>query len=213
MRYEIRERFCRRAFSLMETITALTILAFISTSVLVVIDRCMASTADSLVRMQAFEVARENMEKILAADSVQETVEYGYSDKYPEIQWQSTVESFSVSSSFSEAKSSEWIRAICSAGYTDTSGEEQKIELVHWLTNLTKKQSNQLAEEKQKEKEMLAEMTEKERARWEEQKKLEGRKESVPKTSPESGANELLPDLEDVPPEFRDLIEALLKQK
>ena len=213
MRYEIRERFFHKAFSLMETITALTILAFISTSVLVVIDRCMAATADSALRMQAFEVARENMEKLLASDSVQETAEYGYSDKYPEIQWQSTVESFSGPSSLSEARSPGWVRAICSAGYTDMAGEEQKIELVHWLTDLTKKQWDQIAEEKRKEEEMLAQMTEEERARWQEQKRLEGRKESVPRTSPESGADEVLPDLEDVPPELRELLESLLKQR
>ncbi|MFA5252310.1 MAG: type II secretion system protein, partial [Phycisphaerae bacterium] len=76
------------AFSLVEVMTALIILALISSSVLVVINRCMASAADSSLRMQAFEVARDNMETLLSRDEVEETVEYGSSDKYPEIKWQ-----------------------------------------------------------------------------------------------------------------------------
>ena len=82
------------AFSLVEAVTALIILALISSSVLVVINRCMASAADSALRMQAFEVARDNMETLLSKDSVNEMVEYGSSDKHPEIKWQTTVEMF-----------------------------------------------------------------------------------------------------------------------
>jgi hypothetical protein len=41
--------------------------------------------------MHAFEIARENMEKLLAAGSVKETAEYGTSDEYPEIKWQTVV--------------------------------------------------------------------------------------------------------------------------
>jgi len=82
------------AFSLVEVVTALAILALISSSVLVVINRCVASTADLSLRMQAFEVARENMEKLLASTLVQEKIEYGESDKYPEITWHTVVETF-----------------------------------------------------------------------------------------------------------------------
>ena len=87
---------CRKAFSLIETVAALAILALISTSVLVVINRCIASAADSALRMQAFEVARENMEKLLVLDSVGEKVEYGSSETNPDIQWQTAVESLCV---------------------------------------------------------------------------------------------------------------------
>src|SRR4030042_1740904 len=82
------------AFSLVETATALIILALISSSVLVVVNRCMASAADLEMRMRAFEVARDNMETLLSKDSIGEMVEYGISVKYPEIQWQTTVEIF-----------------------------------------------------------------------------------------------------------------------
>jgi len=170
MSYPLQQKYCRRAFSLLEATTSLIILAFISSSVLVVINRCVAATADSTLRMQAFDVARENMEMLLSLDSVEEVVEYGYSEKYPEIQWQTTVESFSAPSpDFSKPSTLGWVRAICSAEYVDTDGEQQKVEMVHWLTSLTQKQMAEIAEEKQLEEEMLSQMTEWERRLWEEQ--------------------------------------------
>jgi len=140
------------AFTLIETLTALAILAIVSSSVLVVINRCMASAADSAQRYHAFEVARENMEKLLSRDSVEEMVEYGSSDNRPEVQWQTTVEVF-----YEPITERMWIQAICSAEYTDTDGESQTVELTHWLTDLTKSEVIQIIEEKQKEKEWLAE--------------------------------------------------------
>jgi len=124
-----------KAFSLIEVLTALAILALISSSVLVVINRCVASVADSALKMQAFEVARENMEKLLALPLVQETVEYGESDKYPEITWQTVVETF-----YEPITARMWVRGVCSAEYIDTEGQEQTVELTHWLTGLTKRQ-------------------------------------------------------------------------
>jgi hypothetical protein len=140
------------AFSLVEVVTALIILTLISSSVLVVINRCMASTADSALRMQAFEVARDNMETLLSKDSVNEMVEYGSSDKHPEIQWKTAVEAF-----YEPVTEQMWVRAICSAEYADTTGDVQTIELTHWLTGLTKEQIIQMIEEKQKEKGQSAE--------------------------------------------------------
>ena len=141
-----------RAFTLIETLTALAVLAIVSSSALVVINRCMASAADSAQRYHAFEVARENMEKLLSSDSVEEMVEYGSSDKRPEVQWQTTVEAF-----YEPITERMWIQAICSAEYTDTDGESQTVELTHWLTDLTKNQLMQIIKEKQEEKEWLAE--------------------------------------------------------
>ena len=141
----------KKAFSLVEVLAALAILALISSSVLVVIDRCVASTANSALRMQAFEVARENMEKLLAADSAEETVEYGNSDKYPEIAWQTVVETF-----YEPVTSRMWIRAVCSAQYQDTEGQEQTVELIHWLTDLTKAQLLQIMNQDEDEQEQLA---------------------------------------------------------
>ncbi len=131
------------AFSLVEVLAALAILALISSSVLVVINRCMTSAANSTWKMQAFEVARENMEKLLCSDSVTETVEYGSSDKYPDIQWQSTVDSF-----YEPITERMWIQAVCSAQYTDTDGQPQTVELTHWITDLTVEEAIKILEEK-----------------------------------------------------------------
>lgn len=133
----------RSAFSLVEATTSLVLLALICSTVLVVINRCMESAADSTARCQAFEVARENMEKILASDSVEEMVEFGYSEKYPEVEWQTTIESF-----YEPISSRMWIRAVCYADYTDSAGQLQNVELTHWLTSLSEKQMIQMINQK-----------------------------------------------------------------
>ncbi len=96
--------------------------------------------------MQAFEVARDNMETLLSKDSVEEVVEYGSSDKYPGIKWQTTVEMFDAPVM---EEMQIWVRGICSAEYTDTAGQAQMIELTHWLTALTKEQVLQVLQERQ----------------------------------------------------------------
>jgi hypothetical protein len=141
-----------KAFTLAEVVFALAILALISSSVLVVINRCVASAADSALRMQAFEVARENMEKLLASDTVQEMVEYGDSNKYPGIKWQSVVETF-----YEPIAARMWVRAICSAEYVDATGQTQTVELAHWLTSVTNEQIDELMEQDETDQQWLAE--------------------------------------------------------
>jgi type II secretory pathway pseudopilin PulG len=149
-RREIRNRKAG-AFSLPEIVAALMILAFISTGVLVVLNRCVASAADSALRMQAFEVARENMEKLLTADSVKQISEFGISDKYREIKWQTVVESF-----YEPITERVWVKGVCSAEYTDSAGETQTVELTHWLTDVTKQQLIELLKQQQDEQEQIA---------------------------------------------------------
>ena len=127
-------------FTLIEVLTALAILALVSSSVLVVVDRCLVSASDSSVRMEAFLLARENMEKILASDSVEETVDFGKSEKYPDLSWQTVIEPFSE-----PVSGKMWIRAVCSAEYLDSAGEKQTVKLEHWITELTDQQASQLA--------------------------------------------------------------------
>lgn len=132
---------------------ALTILGLVASSVLVVINRCVASAADSALRMHAFETARENMETLLAANSVEETVEYGRSDSYPDIAWQTVVETF-----YEPVSNRMWVRAVCSAEYEDSQGETQEIELTHWLTDVTKEQLLQIMkQQEQQDEQFLAE--------------------------------------------------------
>jgi len=134
-------------FTMVEVVTALAILALASSSVLLVIDRCLASASDSALRMEAFDLVRENLEKILARDSVAESIDYGTSEKYPDISWQTVIEGFSE-----PITSQMWVRAVCSADYLDSKGEKQKVELVHWIAELSDQQAGQLVNQQDLEK-------------------------------------------------------------
>jgi len=135
----------RRGFSLVEVVTALIILSLISSSVLVIIDRNVKAATNLTAKMHAFEIARENMETLLSQDSVKEKVDYGTSDKYPDIEWETTVETF-----YEPFTSQMWVRAICTATYEDTAGTKQEVKLTHWLTNVTKRQLVEILKEKEK---------------------------------------------------------------
>ena len=136
-----------QAFTLLEVLAALAILALASSSVLIVVDRCVASASDSALRMEAFELVRENLEKILVLDSVAESVDFGTSDKYEGISWQTVIEGFSE-----PVTGQMWVRAVCSADYMDSKGEKQRIELEHWITQLTDQQAGQLVDQQDLEK-------------------------------------------------------------
>ncbi len=126
-------------FTLLEVLTSLAILALVSSSVLVVIDRCVASAANSSLRMEAFSLVRENLEQVLVRDSVEESVEYGTSDTYSDISWQTVIEAFPE-----PIGGQTWVRAVCSAEYTDSQGQIQKVELTHWIARLTDQQAGEL---------------------------------------------------------------------
>ena len=40
-----------------------------------------------------------------------------------------------------------WVRAVCTAEYTDSKGQTQKVELMHWITELTDQQAGQLMDD------------------------------------------------------------------
>jgi len=132
----------RDAFTLLEVLTALVILAFTSTTILLVLNRCMASTANSALQMEAFQVARENLEQVLVSESLTENVEFGNSELYPNISWRTAVEAFSE-----PVSGQMWTRAVCAAEYVDAVGETQTVELVHWIGPLTDQQASQLMQE------------------------------------------------------------------
>ena len=140
----------KNAFTLIETLTALGVLALICSSVLVVINRNVASAADSTTKMRAFEIARENLETLLAKSEVSESVDFGQSEKYPDIEWKTTVETF-----YEPVTSSMWLQGFCQAIYIDSKGEEQSIELTHWLTNLSKKQILEILAQQEQDEELL----------------------------------------------------------
>lgn len=122
-------------FSLIEAVAAVVILGIICSSALIVVNRSVAATADSVLRMHAFELARENMEELLCSDSLTEKVEFGYSDRYPEVEWTTRVEVFNE-----PINAQMWAKAVCSAEFTDSAGETQKVEFTQWLTKLTDEQ-------------------------------------------------------------------------
>jgi len=142
----------RAGFTLMEGMAAVALLAFICTSVWLVIDRSIMSAADSAQRMRAFEIARDNMEKLLGSAVVTESTEFGESEKYPDIRWQTTIEVFDL-----PVETGMWARAVCSAEYSDSSGENKTVVLESWLTGLTKQQMQELMNREELKKQMLAE--------------------------------------------------------
>jgi prepilin-type N-terminal cleavage/methylation domain-containing protein len=136
----------RNAFTLIEVSVALIILGMIIATVLVVANRAVDTVIFWQTKMEAFETARENMEKILAQSSVGDMVEYGISEKNPDITWETVIESF-----YEPITSRMWMRAVCTAQFVDSQGEEQKVELTHWLTSLNKEQILQIIEQKLRE--------------------------------------------------------------
>jgi len=138
------------AFSLPEVIVALMILALISSTVLVAINRYSELAIDRQLRIEAFHLARENMEKLLASDSVEETLEYSCSDLNPNIRAKSAVQTF-----YEPQTERMWIKAVCSASYTDSQDKKQTIEFTHWVTDLSAEQMLQVLEARELQKQEL----------------------------------------------------------
>jgi type II secretory pathway pseudopilin PulG len=112
---------------------ALIILGVICSSVLLIFKQSLYGLAQSRLRVEAFEVARENMDNLLAQGSVGEMIDYGISEKYPAIEWETLVEPFTPPSG-----EKMWVRAVCSASYRDSNDQPQKVELTYWLTDVPK---------------------------------------------------------------------------
>jgi prepilin-type N-terminal cleavage/methylation domain-containing protein len=133
-------------FTLVEMSVAIVILGMIIATVFTVINRAIETVSEWQTKMEAFEIARDNMEKLLAQKSLSDKLEYGTSETNPDITWETTVESF-----YEPVSNQMWMRAVCVSEFKDSSGEDQKIELTHWLTSLTKKQIMQIMEQQQRE--------------------------------------------------------------
>lgn len=138
--------FLRMGFTLIEVSVALVILGMIIATVFVIVNRAIETVGAWQTKIEAFEIARENMEKVLAQKSLSDSVEYGTSEKKPDIKWETTVESF-----YEPVSNKMWMRAVCTAEYPDSNGQDQKIELTHWLTGLSKQQMMQIMEQQQRE--------------------------------------------------------------
>lgn len=146
----IRCSLARAGFTFVEVVAALMILGVITGSVLVVLNRSVEVVIDGRSRMQAFERARRNMEELLSSSSVSDKAEFGPDELNEDIEWETVVESFNE-----PVNSKMWIRATCSASFTDRHGERQRVELTHWLTQLTKAQELQILDQQRRQQEFL----------------------------------------------------------
>jgi DNA-binding transcriptional MerR regulator len=124
---------------MVEVVAAVMILSIILSSVMFLMNRYLEAVVDMRLQQRAFEVARANMETLLAVDKLSDMSEFGESELYPDIQWSTTVEPYTL-----PVKDRMWIRAVCSAGYIDSQGERQSVELEHWITSLTGTQIKQI---------------------------------------------------------------------
>ncbi|MHC5173006.1 MAG: type IV pilus modification PilV family protein [Planctomycetota bacterium] len=140
----------RAAFTLVEVGAALVLLSIILSSVMVLMNLYVDSVIDLQLRQEAFELARGNMEQLLAESKLSDMAEFGDSEQNPEIEWQTLVEPF-----YEPVTDQMWIRAVCSAGFNDTKGEYQNIEMEHWITNLNAQQVKQISAQQQIEAEYM----------------------------------------------------------
>lgn len=135
----------KKAFSLAETAVAIVIMGMLGASAFIIINRSMASTAEIELKIQAFSEARDNMEKLLSKSSLSEMTEFGESERFDQITWQTNIESF-----YEPLTQNMWLKAVCSAEYIDTKGEPQNVELTNWITRLSKKDVIKIVEQKQR---------------------------------------------------------------
>jgi type II secretory pathway pseudopilin PulG len=144
---------CRRAFTLIEALTAMVIVGFICGTVLIVINNCIDSISDQQSTLRAVDVARENLEQLLGQNNLSEFSETGISELYPEIEWVRGIEVTQF-----QGTSDLWMKAFSSANYYNTDNELEEVEFVNWLAPLTAAQKNQVLKDRQKEDEYLEEM-------------------------------------------------------
>lgn len=133
-----------RGFTMVEVAAATLILAMVLSSVMFLMNRYLDAVVDMRLQRRAFEVARANMETLLSGSEVSDMSDSGESEEYPDIQWETVVEPFTE-----PVKDRMWIRAACSANYTDSKGEFQEVELEHWITSLTAAQIKQILNQKE----------------------------------------------------------------
>jgi len=121
-----------KGFTLLEVLCSLGILSIICSSAMVIMSRNKDSSFNVTMRLRALEVARENIEQILVSQTIEEQTEYGVSEKYPAIEWESTIETF-----YAPLEGQTWARAISVARYKDMQDVDQEVELEHWLSRVT----------------------------------------------------------------------------
>lgn len=146
-----------KGFTLVEVVAALLILSMLIGSALVAMNNIVEKMVDLKAKAQAFALARQNMEKLLTAASVEDMSEYGVLETNPDMDWQTVVEPF-----YEPISNRMWIRGVCSSSYTDSKGQRQIIELTCWLTGLNAKQIQQIADQQKRQEEYMSQFSESE---------------------------------------------------
>lgn len=141
----------QRGFTLVEIAAAIILIAMMLTSAMIILDNLTGALSDLRLRRVAFEIAREKMEALLAEKKLQDLLEYGVDEIWPEVQWQKTVEPF-----YEPVTNQMWIRAVCKTTYTDSKGKSQSVELEHWITNLPPALVKQILDYQKAQQEYLA---------------------------------------------------------
>jgi prepilin-type N-terminal cleavage/methylation domain-containing protein len=141
--------FARRSrtigFTLVEVAMSIAILGIIASSAIVVMNNCIESAIDVRKKVLAFNLARENMETLLAEKSLSEMIDFGVSEIDPEITWELTTEVIQ------QQYTDDWfLEARSVALYTNGKGEEEKVEFIHWASTLTEGQIKQIQERDEK---------------------------------------------------------------
>lgn len=143
----------KRGFTLVEVMMSIAILGVILASAMLVANRSIESMIDVRTRGRAFEVARENMELVMAGDHVEQFAEFGQSEMYPQIEYELIVEPF-----YEPINNRMWMQAKSTALYKDREGESQNVTLTCWVTNLSKKQITQILEQMKREEDFAERM-------------------------------------------------------
>jgi len=154
-------RHSMRAFTLLEVAVALVLISAIITSVLVVMQQVQRTMIDMRLKTIAFEIARHNLETLLSQASVTDTADFGFSELYPDIDWQTVVEPF-----YEPISNRLWIRGVCTAGFTDSDGQRQDVELSAWLTGLSAQQARQVLDQQKRKEEYLSQFAETDMGQW-----------------------------------------------
>lgn len=142
-------------FTLVEVAAALVILSMLVGSALVVMSGITEGMIDLKAQTQAFSIARQHMETLLTASSVEDMSEYGVVETNPDMDWQTIVEPF-----YEPISNRMWVRGVCTSSYTDSKGQRQIIELTCWLTGLDAQQVKQIVDQQKRQEEYMSQFSE-----------------------------------------------------
>lgn len=140
----------RKAYTLVEAMAALLVMGIVVSGVVVTITNCLDSMIDMRLENSAVDLARENMEYILAKNDAFEFYDSGVDEYNPDLDWETGFEVSTYPNT-----SDMWVRAFSNAGYYCTDGEYKTVEFESWIVRLTDEQQQQYQDQVEEEQQML----------------------------------------------------------